>query len=137
MCYYTVFRHFDEQAFQNDLAQIPWLVLEAADDAWFMLKKLFTPVCNKHAPLITIRVKGRNPEWINDDYISMIHERNYHYSKAHKTNCAREWRKAIKQLRNRCNNLCNSLKREYYDEVISKNKNDSRSLWKTLKPLLP
>lgn len=60
---YRSFKHFDENAFINDLRQIPWEILESFDDVieWVQIWNiLFLEIVNKHAPLKQHRVRKEN-----------------------------------------------------------------------------
>ena len=60
---YRSFKHFDENAFINDLRQVPWEILESFNDVsecvqiWNIL---FLEIVNKHAPLKQHRVRKEN-----------------------------------------------------------------------------
>ena len=58
-------------------------------------------------------------------------KRDYHHKRAQKTKSAEEWLK-YKELRNKTTQLIRNSKRNFYSNVIEKNKKDSSKLWKTL-----
>ena len=75
------------------------------------------------------------PPWITDEFISLIHERDSALAKAHRTNTEDDWAKA-KHLRNKVNNVTKRVKRDYFEQEINSS-SDSKTLWKTLKKILP
>ena len=47
-------KHFSEQAFLIDLAQVSWKdidLIRSVEDAWSLFKSAFLTILNKHAPL--------------------------------------------------------------------------------------
>ena len=70
-------------------------------------------------------------------YAIFSKDRDYSYSRAHKTNDPQDWVKA-KSLRNlKVNNLNRSLKRKFFQTEIQNNINNSTKLWKSIKKLIP
>ena len=96
---------------------------------------MFNDACNKHAPVKERRIKGFLPEWVTSEFLSLSKDRDYYYSRAHKTNDPHDWVKA-KSLRNKVNNLNRSLKRKFFQTEIQNNINDSTKLWKSIKTQL-
>ena len=105
---------------------------DAIDSAWNTWKQLFTEICDQHAPIVDIRVRDQRPKWLTDEYIGLSRDRDYFQSKANKLRNPDDFARA-KSLRNQCNNLRHVLIKDYYDEEIKANANDSKKLWKTLK----
>ena len=58
MITYRSFRHFDENLFMKDLAEIPWETIETFDKVGIMVQTwndLFCEIVNKHASIKTNR----------------------------------------------------------------------------------
>ncbi|CAB4033454.1 RNA-directed DNA polymerase from transposon BS, partial [Paramuricea clavata] len=59
------FKHFNSQAFNNDVALAPWSIVDAFDDVEDKLQafnSLFIDILDKHAPIKTFKIRGRpNP----------------------------------------------------------------------------
>ena len=59
------FKNYSPSEFLKDIATLPWSVLEIFDDPGdklFAFNVLFNDVLDKHAPVKTIRIRGRpNP----------------------------------------------------------------------------
>lgn len=73
------FNKFECDAFLADLETLPWgtiYMFDSPDDAWFAIEELLTDVCDKHAPLRTMRVKGLQPPWMNGEILQSIKSRN-------------------------------------------------------------
>ena len=86
---------------------------------------MFDRACNMHCVLKEKRIKGSLPEWINSDYIELSKDRDYYYSKAHKTNNPHDWLMAGK-LRNQANKLNKNLKKHYCNNTINENTRDEK-----------
>ena len=66
---YRSFKMFDEPRFLNDLAMVPWEIIESfdsIDDIVSVWTSLFTEILDKHAPVKTQRVKHKYQQkyWI-------------------------------------------------------------------------
>lgn len=133
------FTKFNDKNFVDSVRTVDWDKVTSCSDvnsALTIWNQLFNNVCNRHAPVKKRRVNGSLPEWINKDYVQLSKDRDYFFSKAHKTNDPQDWVIA-KSLRNKVNNLGRSLKRTYCTNAISNNINNSHKLWSTIKKLLP
>lgn len=87
---YRNFRNCNLNDFLEDLHQIPWSVLDTfddPDDALEYFNKAFLMVVESHAPLIQKRVRqNKQPRWMNEDILNLIHERDDHLLKKGKKN---------------------------------------------------
>ncbi len=134
-----IFRNFDPGVFRNQISNLNWdEVLNEYDPnaAWEIFKKLFVGICDQLAPYGTIRVRGRLPAWVNDDYLSITDARDkakktFNRSKLPLDNYV------YKTLRNSANTLANNLKKSYIADAIDSSKNNVKKLWKTLRLLIP
>ncbi|XP_019631566.1 PREDICTED: uncharacterized protein LOC109475403 [Branchiostoma belcheri] len=106
------YRRFDETAFQQDLHSAPWSTVEECtniDDALSSFQTMLTEICDKHAPWVSVRIRGHEPPWITQEYLSMARERDFYFDKAKKTKHPSMWETA-KKARNKCNNMARYLK---------------------------
>ena len=110
--------------------------IDNVNEALSKWQNLFTEICDKHAPFKEKKVKGCLPEWINGEFLSLCKDRDYYFAKAHKTNSQEDWKMA-RSLRNRVNNMRYYLKKNYCNNAIINNMHDSKSLWKTIKKIVP
>ena len=95
---YRSFKHFNEEAFLQDLLNIDWNMLNfinSVDVFWMTFKENFNFICNEHAPLKTIRVRSnkRRSPWLTNEIHYYIHTRNSWYKYAKSTNSTDAWRK--------------------------------------------
>ena len=107
------------------------------NSAWGIWKNKFNDACDEHAPVKDKLVKGYLPEWIDSEFIKLsFKDRDYCYSKAHKTNDPMDWEKA-RSFRNKVNNLNKYLKKKYYSNAIKDNVDNCTKLWQAIKKLIP
>ena len=133
------FKNFSEIEFINTIKDIDWdeiFSIDDVNDALCKWQTLFTEACDKHAPFKEKKIKGHLPEWINGDFLRLCKDRDYYFAKAHKSNNHEDWLKA-KSLRNKVNNMRYYLKKNYCNDAVINNMYDSKSLWKTLKKIVP
>lgn len=130
---YRSYKHFNEQAFQEDLAKVPFSTLDTITDPNEALETwqcMFLEVVNKHAPLKEKRVKHpKQPEWIDDDILEAMATRDKF---AHKNDS-----KNRNIWRNKVNNMIRQAKANYYQNMIHQNANNSKAIWKYLRKLAP
>ena len=136
------FKNFNVDCFVNDLNGVEWNIhdLMPVNVAWESFVNKFTNVCDKHAPVKSIRFKNELCPWLGhrDDIFNAMHERDYHHNKA--LHCSEDhndhWNQ-YKMLRNKVNIMMRDAKRDYYTNEINNSAGDMSKMWKTLKELLP
>ncbi|CAG2203258.1 unnamed protein product [Mytilus edulis] len=88
---------------------------------------LIINVLDKHAPVVTKRIKNKyQPEWYTDEICKSAHQRDYYHKKKDTDN--------YKKYRNLTNKLIRSSKSKYFMEAINNDKN-CKTLWRHLKDL--
>ena len=133
---FRCYKNFDRDLFMNDLRQSRVTVqnLSKYSDIvtnWVQWKTEFLRICDLHAPIRVQRVKNRYNPWITHDIIKMMYERDYIKDKAAKTK-SKLLDIQYRRLRNNVTeSICNS-KKQYFDKIVDKHKNDTRKLWKEL-----
>lgn len=137
---YRSFKKFNENDFIETVKNQNWDKIFENNDVNIALEiwtNMFDIACNAQAPLKDKLVKGSPlPEWINNDFIQLTHDRDYYFRKATKTNDPIDWKNA-RTLRNKVNNLSKHLKKTYCSNAINENVNNSKKLWSTIKKLIP
>ena len=101
------FKHFSEQAFLQDLAEVKWhfiALIPSVDVAVQFVIDHFLSIINRHAPLRKFRVKNRNTPWFTRELSDLIHDRNKQWSLARKSNTSHDWL-LFRVLRNKCSAL--------------------------------
>ena len=112
---YRSYKSFDTEAFNQDLASVPWHVVENEnniDDAVLTWKKLFSEIADAQAPLKKRRLKGVAVPWMNDKIRVAMRDRDYHHRKAVKSNSSYHW-EMYRKLRNSVN------KSKYYLTIMN------------------
>ena len=84
----------------------------------------------------SLRVCTKKAEWINDEYLEL---RRKSMRAKHLANIAKHDERygTAKVLRNRLNNMGVKLKKQYFNKILYDNKGNTKTLWTTLKSLLP
>ena len=136
------FKNFNEDCFVNDLNGVDWNIHDSmpVNVAWDSFVDKFTNICDKHAPVKTIRFKHNSCPWLDhrDDIFNAMHERDYHHNKAlHCSEGQNDHWNQYKMFRNKVNVMMRDAKREYYTNEINNSQGDMSKMWKTLKELLP
>ena len=93
-------------------------------------------ICDRHAPMISVRQKQRGVPWINDDYLTLARQRDYYRKQFGKTKLMFWWNK-FQYIRNRANNLNKILKKKYYQDKFQDCGNDIKKNWNVLSKLIP
>ena len=129
------YKNFQTEHFIKDLRNLDWSYFNHYHDLDEACKKFnvnVKSVAEKHAPFVTQRISGCVEAWVTEDLIIAIRERDFLCKKAKKTKSILDW-EAFEQKRNHVNRLKNTLKNEYYNEVLQQQQNTPKQLWKTLK----
>ena len=132
------FKNFDPSSFIRDLQSVPWNLICISGDvehAWAIFKQLLLNVCNRHAPIVTQRVRGYNVPWINDEIRATMLERDHMKQKAKQTKNSCTW-EDYKRLRNKVTQSISRAKSDYYKNLISENSNNPSKLWSIIKSLV-
>ncbi len=137
---YRCFKSFDCNSFCSELAKDKRFEevknCTNVHHAWSLWSSTFNELSNKHAPIKQMRVKDRNNPWVSSDIIKMMYERDNVHKKAVKTGDPLLFDQ-YKVLRNNISTSLDKAKKQHYEDEITKNKNDSRKMWKTLKTIIP
>ena len=112
------FRNFNEQLFLDDLRNVSWDITDRdnVDLYWDNFKNNFNRICDKHAPIVSVRRKVKGAPWITEEYLQISRERDYNKRKFDITNDIKYWN-AFKKYRNQSNTLNKKLKKKYYETV--------------------
>jgi hypothetical protein len=97
---------------------------------------MFTNILDDHAPFRTRRIKVSSAPWISDEVLSAMQSRDEAHEAALRFKTRDLWN-SYKYARNHVTNLIRQTKSEYYLAIIEQNMSNSKTLWKTLKEILP
>ena len=133
------FKNYSSLRFNNDITCAPWSVLETfddPDDKLHAFNLLFNEILDEHAPLKTIRLRGRPNPYITDEIRDLMAKRD-------------DWKRNFKQTkdplaRSSYNNYCREVKRkirlaekEFMTEQIKYNRNSTNVMWKAIRSCIP
>ena len=93
-------------------------------------------IADKHAPRVTVRVKGALNNIFSDELLALMKERDAAKVKAARTKKVDDWNE-FKRLRNKVNFTKLVEKRNYYSETLNETKGNPKQMWRKLKELVP
>ena len=103
------------------------------NDLWTSFKGSFVSIVDKHAPLITKKVRGLTCPWMNGSIKREIRQREFLLNKARHSNLDEDW---SVYRRNRVTKLVRDSKSKYSRELIDEN-SDDKNFWKTVQQIMP
>ena len=136
--YRRSFKHFDPNLFDNEVARLPWSVLDVfdeVDDKLLVFNSLLNDVLSLHAPLKSIRTKKHPAPWITKSVCDEMDRRNKLLRRFRSTKSNSDCKDFTAQ-RNRVVTLQRQAKKQYFHSLISRNSNPA-VLWKTLRSVVP
>ena len=128
------FKHFNEQAFFNDLFHSDIHVTSAIPDAELALEhfqKTFLQIVNKHAPFKKVRIKNRISPWFSPDLSALLKDRNKAWLLARRTGDQTHW-SSFRRIRNKCTAAVSKAKSTYYTDLITDSYSDPTKFWKAV-----
>ena len=111
------YKHFDRAGFLNDIKMAHFDQIKNytsdANEMWALWKKLFLDILNKHAPMMNLKIKGKNMPYITSDLKQMIRQHDYLKANAVKIE-SKILHQAFCQIRGKVHYTLNKLRTEYY-----------------------
>ena len=104
--------------------------------AWQNLREILHYYVNKHAPLVSKKVKGRLSPWITNDVKSEMNLRDRLLRKARRTNLEADW-SSYKRQRNRVTSLVKKCKNNYHKDLLKESANTPDKFWAAIKKVYP
>jgi len=133
------YRNYVPDALKQDLVSSDFEPLYGMNDvncAWEYLKNILTTNFNKHAPIITKRVKGNLCPWLTPVIKRTMNNRDQMLRKFRKSKSNFDW-DTYKRLRNTCTTLIRNARNEYHQNLLAENRNNPRAFWKAIKKIFP
>lgn len=115
---YRDFKHLNENELMQDMRHINWDSVQQQTDVsemWSAFKDIFLEIVDKHTPFKDRRIKASSEQWINDDILTEMHQRDYLNKKALQHNSDYYW-KLYKRSRNLVVSKIREAKRTFVDE---------------------
>ena len=132
------FKNFNDINFLSSLRLLDWNRLWPVTDvqkACDIFNSLVLSVVKKHAPLGTHRVSTKKPQWVNEEFLKAVKERDYFKKVAADSKSVSDWDN-FKKKRNSVNRLKSKLKSSFYNNKLREEKSNPKRLWNTIKDLL-
>ena len=133
------YRNFDGERLREDLLGHDWTQFYSLGDpneAWEYILEQFTPILDKMCPIRSFHIKNYRPDWVTQELLEQIKDRDYFYKKAKQTGNEDDWNIA-KHLRNITNANIRQARREFIQEELNTNKSDYKKFWKTIRSVIP
>jgi exonuclease III len=83
------FKHYNREAFYNDISQAPWSVIDVftdIDDKVNAFNTMFNDILNQHAPIKSIKVKGKPNPCVNENIRALMNTRDHWRKLAQRSN---------------------------------------------------
>ena len=114
---------YDPEALKRELSldkMEPLYQINDVNKAWYFLRKVLTILFNKHAPMITKRVKGSFCPWLTPEIKQLMNRRDKLLRKCRKSKSEEDWH-AYKMLRNRCTSEIRKARSMYHQALLTEN----------------
>ena len=133
------YKKYDVNEFRKDVKSINWQHLYSTSNvnlAWKSFKSLLLEKIDKHAPMISKRIQGRNCPWLSEELKRELNKKDQLLRKARASKKEFDW-SAYKIQRNRSNTLLRRTKNKYHQSVLNDNLGNPDKFWKTIKEMYP
>ena len=108
----------------------------STDVAWKHLKEILHYYINKHAPMITKKVKGRLCPWMTTKVKQEMNIRDKLLRRARRTKAENDW-SIYKRQRNNVTSLVKKVKNNYFRDLLRENARKPQKFWTILKKAFP
>ena len=133
------YRDYNKNTFQQAIQNLVWNDFynsSSPDEAWELFETKIRSVLNQMCPIKTIRINKVKENWITNEILELIHDKDYFLRKAKETNNEDDWNIA-RMLRHRVINLVRYSKADYIKSNLETYKDDAKKYWRTIKSVLP
>ena len=133
------FKNYSLERFNNNITRAPWSVLETFDDPHDKLHAfnlLFNEILDRHAPLKTIRLRGRPNPYITDEICDLMATRDRWTRKFKQTKEPLAWssyRSYCQQVKWK---ICLAEK-EFMVQQVKEDGNNTNIMWKAIRSCIP
>ncbi|CAH3137569.1 unnamed protein product [Porites lobata] len=117
----------------------PWSVLEIFDDVDDKLHAsdlLFNEILDHHAPIRSIKVRGKPNPCITEETRELMKSRNYWRKIARRTYNPADW-STYKNLKHQVRTLIRAAESEFVKDQIQNNPRNTNCIWKAIRLCLP
>ena len=133
------FKNYSSERFNNDITRAPWSVLETfddPDDKLHAFNLLFNEILDRHAPLKTIRLRGRPNPYITDEIRDLMATRDGWKRKFKQTKDPLAW-SSYKSYCRQVKRKIRLAEKEFMEQQIKENRNNTNTMWKVIRSCIP
>ena len=133
------YRNFDRECLERNLKDHNWdqfYKLHDPDEAWDYIINRLTPLLDRMCPIKPFQIKNYRPEWVTNELLEQINDRDYFYLKAKQTGEEDAWNIA-KHLRNVTNTNIRQARRDFILTELEENRTDYKRFWKSIRSVIP
>ena len=128
---YRCYKNFNDTIFKSDLQK---KLSKISTLSYNEFESRFLEVLDKHAPCKRKEIRGNESPFMTKALKKAIMKRTKTRNKYLKNNTL-ENKNDYKRMRNFCVSLVKKSKKEYYNNINTKNIIDNKKFWKTVKPM--
>lgn len=114
----------------------PLYAIKDVNEAWKYLRNVLTDCFDRHAPMITKRVKGSFSPWLSQEIKELMNKRDKALRKFRKKKSEVDWN-TYKRLRNACTTEIRKARNNYHQTLLTENKSNPKKFWRTIKSIFP
>lgn len=111
-------------------------VFDNADDKLLAFNSMFNKILDKHAPVKTMRIRGRPNPYITDEIRTLMATRDNWKREFRQTKDPQAW-SAYKNLCREVKHEIRMAEKEFVSQQIRENPNNTNSMWKAIKSCIP
>ena len=123
----------------DDISNAPWSLVDIfddTDDKLDIFNSLFHQILDQHAPVKTVKLRARPNPFIDDNIRSLMRSRDHWQRLARQTNDPAMW-SGYRNFRREVKREIRIAQREFVEQQIRQNPNNTRSIWKTIRSCIP
>ena len=133
------YRNYVRETFKHNLLEQNWedfYKMADPNEAWTYLLGRIILILDRMCPIRTFQIKNYMPEWVTNELIEQIKDRDYFYKKAKLEGGEDAWNIA-KHLRNLTNTNIRQARKDFVLSELEENRDDYKRFWKTVRSVIP
>ena len=137
--YGRTYKNYVATDFADYLKSLNWDTFYTETDpdrAWEVMLSRITVKLDKICPFRKSYIRNYRPEWVNEDLLEQISDRDYFYRKAKMTGEEDDWNIA-KHLRNVTNDNIRKARSDFIIQELNDTRDNYKKFWKNIKEVFP
>ena len=121
------------------MSSAPWSIVEVFDDGDDKLHAfdlLFNEILDRHAPIRSIKVRGKPNPCITEEIRELMKSRNVWRKTARRTNDPHAW-STYKNLKHQVRKSIRAVESEFIKDQIQNNPRNTNCIWKAIRLCIP